>query len=111
MKKNIKKNSKLEKEFEDLLNDGHVLPTQKPIKNVDANIESLEKEFENMLNGHNLPPGKELPVIEKDKYIEEMEEDLKKLDEEEEKPILNLISNYVMKKDWENFLNLLTVMK
>ena len=33
MKKNIKKNSKLEKEFEDLLNDGHVLPTQKPIKN------------------------------------------------------------------------------
>jgi hypothetical protein len=51
-----------------------------------------------MLNGHNLPPGKELPVIEKDKYIEEMEEDLKKLDEEEERPILNLISNYVMKK-------------
>jgi hypothetical protein len=51
-----------------------------------------------MLNGHNLPPGKDLPVITKDKYIEEMEEDLKKLDEEEEKPILNLISNYVMKK-------------
>ena len=51
-----------------------------------------------MLNGHNLPHGKELPVIEKDKYIEEMEEDLKKLDEEEERPILNLISNYVMKK-------------
>ena len=108
MKKNIKKNSDLEKEFEELLNKGHQLPPPKPIKNVDVNIDELEKEFDNMLNGHNLPPGKELPLIEKDKYLEEMENDLKKLDEEEEKPTLNLTSNYVMKKRLGELFNFTT---
>jgi len=108
MKKNIKKNSDLEKEFEELLNKGHYLPPPKPIKNVDVNIDELEKEFDNMLNGHNLPPGKDLSLIEKDKYLEEMENDLKKLDEEEEKPTLNLTSNYVMKKRLGELFNFTT---
>ena len=75
---------------------------------MDVNIDELEKEFDNMLNGHNLPPGKDLLLIEKDKYLEEMENDLKKLDEEEEKPTLNLTSNYVMKKRLGELFNFTT---
>jgi len=103
MKKNIKKISKLEKEFEELLKKGHNMPIQKTIKNDDdIPLDELEKEFENILSTHNLPkkdliPDKEI-VTEHDKYVQEMEEDLKKLDQLEQNVTLNLNSAYVMKK-------------
>jgi hypothetical protein len=103
MKKNIKKISKLEKEFEDLLKEGHNMPSQKTIKNYDdIPIDELEKEFENILTTHNLPKKELIPdqqiVTEHDKYVQEMEEDLKKLDQLEQNLTLDLKSAYVMKK-------------
>jgi hypothetical protein len=61
------------------------------------------KEIRNVLTTHNLPKKKLIPdqeiVIEHDKYVQEMEEDLKKLDQLEQNLTLNLKSNYVMKKE------------
>ena len=55
MKKNIKKISKLEKEFEELLKEGHNMPYQKTIKNYDDIL------IENILTTHNLPKKELIP--------------------------------------------------